>query len=172
MNKFCFIDLETTGLNPLKDKILEVGCVITTDKLEEIEVYQAVPHHIISSLEMDSWCLDTHGKSGLLEDVAKSVIHLEDIEKDLQKLVRKHFPVSRPPLAGNSVHFDRRFIELYMPLIHSRFHYRNIDVSSFMLAISNYHGVTLPRATETKHRVLADIRDSISYLRQYLEKFK
>ncbi len=172
MNKFCFIDLETSGLNPLVDKILEVGCIITNDKLEEIETYSAVPHQEIASLQMDSWCFETHTASGLLEEVAKSTIRLDEIEKDLDKIMRRHFPVSRAALCGNSINFDKRFIETYMPIVARRLHYRVIDVSSFMLGVSMYHGITIPKTREvTVHRVMPDLRDSIYYLKTYLDRF-
>jgi oligoribonuclease len=172
MQKFFFIDLETTGLDSNKDKILEVACAITDNKLNEIESYSAVPRHLISSLSMDSWCLDTHTKSGLLEEVAKSTVSLSEIEADLEKIVRRHFPTSRPCFAGNSVHFDKKFMEAHMPNLMKRFHYRIIDVSSFMLALSIYHGTEIQKDRPTAHRALPDIKDSIHYLKTYMERFK
>lgn len=171
--KFCFVDLETSGLRPDKDKILEVACVITDDKLNEIESYSAVPNVFIPSLEMDEWCLSTHTKSGLLEEVAKSTTTIEEIEGHLIRILRRHFPVSRPALCGSSVHFDRSFIQAQMPQIFKKLHYRNIDCSSFMLAISMFHKFQLPELRETAvHRALPDIRDSVQYLKQYLERFQ
>lgn len=171
MNKFLFLDLETTGTNPLTDKILEVACVVTDSKLKEIESYSSVPRHLISSLSMDSWCLETHTKSGLLEEVAKSVVTLDDIELELTKIIRRHFPVTRPALSGNSINFDKRFLEVHMHSVFKRMHYRVIDVSSFMLANSIYHNFTLPKSKATAHRALEDCRDSVLYLKQYLDKF-
>lgn len=173
MNKFFFLDLETSGLDPQKDKILEIACVVTDNNLNEIESYSAVPHSLISSLSMDTWCLSTHTNSGLLEAVAKSTLSLEDINLDIIKILRRHFPTMRPALCGNSISFDKGFIKEHLPQIHAKLHYRIIDVSSFMLAISMYHGITLPRVREiTEHRALVDIRDSIQYLKQYMERFK
>lgn len=173
MNKFCFIDLETSGLNPQTDKILELACVITDNKLNEIESYSSVVHVDIKSLSMDEWCLKTHTESNLLMEVAKSTKSIEEIDADLVKILRRHFPVMRPALAGSSVSFDKRYIDEKLPLLSKKLHYRIIDVSSFMLGISMYHDITLPRLRENAlHRALPDIRDSIQYLKQYLERFK
>lgn len=169
--KFCFIDLETTGLDPKKDKILEVACIITDSKLNEIDTYAAVVNHTVADLSMDTWCLNTHTESGLLGEVAKSKTSLEDIENDLDRLIRRHFPTSRPSFSGNSVHFDKKFFEEHMPKVTKRFHYRIIDVSSFMLGISIYHGFSIQKERATAHRALADVRDSVYFLKQYMERF-
>ena len=170
--KFCFIDLETSGLDAKKEKILEFGCIITDSKLNEIETYCAIPHVPINSLQMDEWCIKTHTESGLLEEVAKSTLTLEDIDRDMTKILRRHFPVVRPAAAGSSISFDKAFIKEHLPAIDAKFHYRIIDVSSFMLAMSIYHNFKAERVrSEAVHRTLPDIRDSIAYLKIYLDKF-
>lgn len=173
MNKFFFLDLETTGLNEQECQILEVAAVITDHKLnilEEFSVPVAASQSAIDS--MDDWCKTTHGKSGLLSDIKDAGIALNDVEVALQRLKRKHFPVDRPPLSGSSVHFDKRFIDRYMPNFSKELSHRVIDVSSFMGALDNYYGFKLPSRAEATHRALADIHDSIGYLRAYLENFK
>lgn len=170
--KFCFIDTETSGLDPAKDKLLEVACIITDSKLNEIDTFAAVPHSIVSSLNMDEWCLKTHSDSGLLYEVAKSTVTLDDIEADLEKMLRRHFPTTRIAMTGNSINFDKRFFEAHLPKLNKRFHYRVIDVSSFMLAMSIYHDYEIKRERPTVHRALPDIRDSIFYLKQYMERLK
>jgi len=36
-NNLAFIDLETTGLNPFRHEIIEIGCIVTNPELEIIE---------------------------------------------------------------------------------------------------------------------------------------
>lgn len=174
MNKFCFIDLETTGLDPTNDALLEIACIVTDNKLNELECYTTpISAPAVALNRMDTWCTDTHTKSGLLRDVRETTVTLKEVELEMTKLLRRHFPVSRPAMAGSSVHFDKRFITEHLPSIASKFHYRIIDVSSFMLALNFYHGRDLPKdGTETAHRALSDIRWSINCLKQYLEKFR
>jgi len=173
MNKFCFIDLETSGLDEKKDKLLEITCIITDNKLNRIEDFSAVIKQDIKALSMDEWCLKTHTDSNLLEECTKSTTTLEEVEDKMIRLLRKHFPVSRPAMCGSSVHFDARFIKEHLPKVSSKFHYRIIDVSSFMLGISMYHDIILPKGREvTVHRTFPDVLDSIQYLKTYLERFR
>lgn len=172
MNKFFFVDLETTGLDSRNCKILEVAAIITDNKLNIIEEY-SVPVIVFDAeiAAMDNWCRTTHSQSGLLSAVKEAGIPIDQVEKDLQRLKRKHFPVSRPSLAGSSVHFDKRFIDDHMPAFAKELNHRIIDVSSFMGALDLYYGFKLPQQPEASHRALADIKQSISYLKAYLEEF-
>jgi oligoribonuclease len=172
-NKFFFLDLETTGLNERECSILEVAAVITDHKLKILEEYSAVVWAPPEELaKMDDWCRTTHTQSGLLHDIKDKAELLEEVELDLIKLKRKHFPVDRPPLAGSSVHFDKRFIDQHLPVFSKELSHRIIDVSTFMGALDNYYGFKLPSRSEATHRALADVNDSIAYLRQYLENFR
>lgn len=172
MNKFFFVDLETTGLDSRECKILEVAAVVTDNKLNIIEEYSApvkAPDAAIAA--MDDWCRTTHTQSRLLEDIKDAGVDLEEVERALQKLKRKHFPVEKPAIAGSSVHFDKRFIDEHMKTFSKELSHRIIDVSTFMGALDNYHGFKLPLQPEPTHRALADIKQSISYLKAYLEEF-
>lgn len=74
------------------------------------------------------------------------------------------------PLAGSSVAFDRQWLAEHMPRLHGLFHYRSIDVSSITeLARRWAPGIYAerPKAADAHHRALADIRESIEYLRYY-----
>lgn len=173
MNKFFFVDLETTGLDSRECKILEVAAVITDSKLnilEEISLPIKAESEDLS--RMDDWCRTTHTQSRLLEDIEDAGVDIEDAEKALQRLKRKHFPVTKPPISGSSVHFDKRFIDEHMHTFSKELSHRIIDVSSFMGALDNYYGFKLPTQPEPAHRALQDIRQSISYLKQYMENFK
>lgn len=172
MNKFFFLDLETTGLNEQECTILEVAAIITDNKLNPIDEYRCSIYTSAEELsKMDAWCKTTHTQSGLIEEVIQSHSTIQLVERDLQVLKRKHFPVNKPPLSGSSVHFDKRFIDKLMPHFSKELSHRIIDVSSFMGALDNYYGFKLPSQPEATHRALADIKQSISYLKQYLEGF-
>jgi oligoribonuclease len=172
VNKFFFIDLETTGLDERQNCILEVAAIITDNKLNILEEFTApIKAAPIDLALMDTWCSTTHTQSRLLQDIEEKGIALADAEKELQKLKRKHFPVNKPPISGSSVHFDKRFIDAHMKSFSKELSHRIIDVSSFMGALDNYYGFKLPSRPEASHRALADIKDSISYLKAYLEEF-
>ena len=76
MNKdnLVWIDLEMTGLDPVKDKILEIATIVTDNQLNVIaEGPVIVIGQSDECLEaMDDWCIKVHGKSGLLQKVVDS----------------------------------------------------------------------------------------------------
>jgi len=172
MNKFFFIDLETTGLDEQTCSIIEVAAIVTDSKLNILEEYTTpvlCPPDALNS--MDEWCKITHSQSGLLHDQQVVGRHLAEVEMELQKIKRRHFPVSRPEIAGSSVHFDKKFIDKHMPNLSKELSHRIVDGSSFMVALSKYHGIKIESRSESAHRALPDIKDSIFYLKQYLERF-
>jgi oligoribonuclease len=67
-------------------------------------------------------------KSGLTEAVLNSCITTEDAEQKVLQFLEQHLPGLKGsvPLAGNSVHADKRFLEKEMPLIIDHLHYRII----------------------------------------------
>jgi oligoribonuclease len=61
---------------------------------------------------MDEWNQEHHSKSGLLQNVKESVVSLEMAEDMiLDFLKQNNVEYKQSPLAGNSVHADRIFIE-------------------------------------------------------------
>ena len=74
-----WMDLEMTGLNPEKDVIVEIATLITDDNLEIIaEGPDLVIHHPDETLTiMNDYVKNMHEGSGLLDDIKKSSISLE-----------------------------------------------------------------------------------------------
>jgi oligoribonuclease len=167
-----WIDMEMTGLDPNKERIIEIATLITDTDLRMIAEGPNIVIHqgpkILHS--MDSWNKKHHHSSGLLDAVKKSKISLKRAEKMTLDFIKKHCEPKKSPLCGNSIHHDRRFLERYMPSIHEYLHYRHIDVSS-VKALAQYW---YPKDKEqykknNTHRALDDIRESIEEL-TYLRK--
>lgn len=174
MKKFMFVDIETTGLSPANDVILEFAMIITDNKLNPIESYSTVINHTEYILQgMSHWAEQTHSASGLLDQVRTSKVTNEQVEKQVLEILARHFSgPERPVIAGSSVHFDKSFIATKMPNLNKRLHYRIIDCSSFMEALKIYNGEIPKKTSGTAHRALADITDSINYLKEHLERYK
>lgn len=115
MKHFFWVDLEMTGLDDLKDHILEVAVVITGIDLKPIEEYHRVVFQPKEVLDlMDDWCKKTHGASGLTAAVPTGT-PLAQVETELLALVEKYYtPNERVVLVGNSVGNDKRFLDRYM----------------------------------------------------------
>jgi oligoribonuclease len=168
MKKMFWVDLEMTGLDEVKDCILEIAVIVTDLELVELETYHRIvrqPQKVLD--EMNDWCKTTHGKSGLSALVPNGT-PLEEVEKDLMALAAKHFSQNgeKIVLCGNSVGNDKRFIDKYLPELAKRLHYRIVDVTSFKEVFRSKYNVTVQKAEG--HRALDDVRESIKELKEYL----
>lgn len=104
-----WMDLEMTGLDVNKDKILEVACLITDKDLEIIAEGPCFainyPKEIFD--DMNDWCKVHHNESGLVEKCLKSQITEEKGEELLLEFLKEHIPKNKCPLAGSSIYMDR-----------------------------------------------------------------
>ena len=167
-----WLDMEMTGLDPERERIIEVATILTDGNLTEIangpELVIHQPDEVLAA--MDDWNKKHHGASGLIDRVKASTITEADAEAQTIAFINAHVPAKdRPVLAGNSIHQDRRFIHRYMPAFDRRLHYRMVDVSTIKeLGRRWFPEITakLP-AKKEGHRALDDIRESIDELRWY-----
>ena len=162
-----WVDLEMTGLDDLKDSILEVAIIITDMDLKTLETYHRVvyqPQDVIDN--MNDWCKKTHGESGLTAAIPKGT-PLATVEKEVLELIGRHYPSNeRVVIVGNSVGNDKRFIDRHMPEVARRLHYRLIDVSSFKEIYRDKYGLRFEK--KNTHRAVDDIHESIAELAYYL----
>ena len=166
-----WMDMEMSGLDVSKEHILEIAVLITDGDLEIIaEGPSLVVHQPEEVLVgMDAWNRTHHGQSGLIERVQASTVSVEEAQAEVLAFLAAHVKPRTAPLAGNSVHQDRRFLAKYMPAVEEFLHYRIVDVSSVKELVGRwypdaYSGRPGKRAT---HRALDDIRESIEELRYY-----
>ena len=167
-----WMDMEMTGLDAEKERIIEVATIITDGNLTEVAAgFELVIKQADEILEaMDAWNKKHHGGSGLIERVKASEITDAAAEEAILAFINAHAgPKDRPVLSGNSIHQDRRFIRRYMPALEKRLHYRMVDVSTIKeLARRWYPQIVSKQPTKNEtHRALDDIRESIDELRYY-----
>jgi oligoribonuclease len=167
-----WLDMEMSGLDPSKERIIEMATILTDGQLTEIAVGPDLVIHQSDELlgAMDDWNKKHHGGSGLVERVKASTITDGDAEAQTLAFINAHCGAKdRPVLAGNSIHQDRRFIRRYMPALDARLHYRMVDVSTIKELARRWYPAVIakqPPKNET-HRALDDIRESIDELRYY-----
>lgn len=172
--RLVWLDMEMTGLEPEKERIIEVAVVVTEPDLTVVaEGPVLVIHQPDTILDaMDKWNQSTHGKSGLIDRVKASTITEADAEKTLIEFLSQYVPAGKSPLCGNTVSQDRRFMYLYMPELEKFFHYRTVDVSTVKELARRWRPELLKGfAKQSKHEALADIHESIEELRYYREHF-
>jgi hypothetical protein len=91
-----------------------------------------VVHHPDEVLDnMNDWCKEHHGKSGLTQRVRSSSTTMQQAEDAVLAFIQSYVPdAKRAQLAGNSVHNDRVFLMRYMPRIVDHLDHRIVDVSA------------------------------------------
>lgn len=172
--RLVWLDMEMTGLDPAKERIIEVAVVVTEPDLTIVAEGPVLVIHQPDSLldAMDSWNRSTHGKSGLIDKVKASTLTEAQAEQQLIEFLSQHVPAGKSPLCGNTVSQDRRFMFNYMPKLEQFFHYRTIDVSTLKELARRWKPELLKGFEKhSKHEALADIHESINELKYYRETF-
>lgn len=173
-NNLVWLDMEMTGLDPDKDRIIEVAIVVTDAQLvTRAEAPVAVVHQPEAILDaMDDWNKSTHARSGLIDKVKASTLTEAAAEEQLLAFLAQHVPARTSPMCGNSICQDRRFLARYMPRVEAYFHYRNLDVSTLKELVKRWRPeVAKGLVKQGKHEALADIYESIEELKYYREHF-
>ncbi|XP_046873994.1 small fragment nuclease isoform X6 [Hypomesus transpacificus] len=141
--RMVWVDLEMTGLDIERDQIIEMACIITDS---DLNILAEGPNLIINQSSelldrMSDWCKEHHGQSGLTQAVRDSKVSLLQAEYEFLSFIRQHTPPGHCPLAGNSVHADKKFLDKYMPQFMHHLHYRIIDVSTIKELCSCLHNI-------------------------------
>lgn len=167
-----WIDLEMSGLDLEKNKIIEVAIVITNRELEMLHepVSFAIKHPKSIFEEMDEWNQTTHKESGLLDRMQVEGISLAEAEKKCLELLEEFCKDKLCPLAGNAAHIDRMFLMKYMPELNSKLNFLNVDVSTVRMLAKRWYPRLPYFVKEIRHTALSDILESIEELKYYREK--
>jgi oligoribonuclease len=167
-----WIDCEMTGLDIVKDKLIEVAVLVTDSELNVLDPGLDL---IISADDaaldgMDDVVQEMHRKSGLTEEVRASTLTMAEAEQQILAYVKRFAPERRSaPLCGNSIATDRGFLARDMPELDDHLHYRMVDVSSVKeLARRWFPRVYFAQPPKgLAHRALADIIESVRELAYY-----
>ena len=167
-----WIDCEMSGLDPEKERLLEIAVVITGPHLQpRIEGPVLVIHQQEALLSgMDAWNKGTHGKSGLIDKVRASSLSEAQAEQQLLDFIARYVPKNASPLCGNTISQDRRFLVKYMPKLEAWLHYRNLDVSTLKELAKRWKPAAYSSFKKAQsHTALADVHESIEELVHYRE---
>jgi len=165
------MDLEMTGLDPEKERVIEIAVLVTNSQLEVVaEGPELILHQEDDLLdEMDDWNTEHHTESGLVDAVRASLVDETQASQQILEFLGQHCIAGNSPLAGNSIHQDKRFLQKYFPQVDAFLHYRIIDVSTIKELVRRWYPEPYASrpAKKGSHRALDDIRESIEELRYY-----
>jgi len=182
---FVFLDLETTGLSPDNDRILEVGMIITDENLTTIATFGETIqwNEIHYDMATDTYSppfgihknvVEMHTKSGLWQDCYRSKKGEAEVWNNAMSFIRHHCgdrdKTKEMWMIGNTIGFDRSFLHHWVPGFNELFHYRSVDISSvkilYKLWVNGASDSSKP-ANNSLHRSVPDCLDSIQEARYY-----
>lgn len=172
--KLYWLNLETEGLDPEKDAVLEIAVSVADleNPFDAAPIYHAVIDRHRDYSRLPERVLQMHTRSGLLEECAGQAARKRrfaggpwEVEEELLAIVSQvEDPEERPVLAGSSVHFDAAFLRADFPALHARFSHRHYDVSAVKLFCRSLGMLKLPKAEA--HRAREDVLESIAHARE------
>ena len=184
-----FTDLETTGLDPQLDDIIEAGFILTTTDLTVVaELHQLIrpTPAAVHRLLADDALLRMHGDNGLLTalgitdrrapaEYPNGVRPVTAVQRDVIELLYRH-GVRRGlvHIAGSGVAaFDKPFLARHLPLLHAHLHYAPIDVGVLRRTWLMWTGGDLVTANQDKtHRAMDDVRCHLAEAVAFRQVFK
>ncbi|XP_054153912.1 oligoribonuclease, mitochondrial-like isoform X2 [Oppia nitens] len=170
--KLVWVDCEMSGLDVNVDRLLEVAVVVTNGNLETIKQFGPfvikTDKHILDS--MNDWCVKTHNQTGLVKQCLESQLTVEEVDKKLYEAMYE-LNIKNGLLAGNSVSYDRLFLNKYLPKFASCLHYRTIDVSTIKELIRIWFKKDESFKKALTHRAIDDINESIAELKFYRQNY-
>jgi oligoribonuclease len=161
---YLWLDLETTGLDPASDDILEVGLVVTDEHLTELAErrYLLDPGYDWQEL-VDQFVLEMHTKSGLLAELTDPYSHfiyhsLLLVERCIVNVIEPYLTDGKIVLAGSGVAtFDLQVIKAQMPELAQRLTYWTMDIGVVRRYLRDICQVELPDTGPVNHRALDDV---------------
>ena len=169
-----WLDCEMTGLDPEKERIIEIAVIVTgpqlTPRVEGPVLVIHQPDEVLNA--MDAWNQGTHGRTGPTAKVKASAVTEAQAEDEVLAFLRRYVGKGQSPLCGNTIGQDRRFLVRYMPRLEAFFHYRSIDVSTLKGLARRWRPEVMQAFKKRQlHTALADVHESIDELEHYRRHF-
>jgi oligoribonuclease len=124
----------------------------------------------------DDYVIEMHTNSGLLDAIEQAraadeeALNALSYEGELALAETKILHIMKTigdddtifVISGNTIGFDKSYLEEYMPALFDALHYRQLDVSSYKVGFPEIFGT----ATSDAHRAMPDVRASIEQHRK------
>jgi len=151
------LDLETDGLDPQQNIILEVGAILLDQNDDARTSWQFLcPHRGLD--HVDPVVVGMHTKNGLWRDCMQHGRDPEEVDALLATGLRSYGAADRQVvLVGYSIHFDLSFMHAQMPETARLLSHRIRDIGAMARTLRDW-GVDFPELPEMPHRGLEDAR--------------
>lgn len=176
--KVVWIDVETTGLDADRHKLLQVACIVTDGDYNELDegyegkVFQSATQVDILRGTSSDIVRQMHDANGLW-DALPSGKALEEVEQELLSYITQHVPEARTArLGGNSITLDRNFLQKNVPSVFNHIHYWSYDISSVAGMFDQFVPSVKRYEKKATHDALDDIRESIAEGKHYAGHLK
>jgi len=176
----CWLDLETTGLDPREDHILEIAYTLTHSDLSPLLVNGNGDTLILSTeiktpiatfdARVNDYVREMHTKTGLIERIqSESAITRSQAERDvLTTLDKVQVLVDEPIyLAGESVHFDKAFIDFWMPALAKRLSHRVYDTRTLKAFFEPFIAIPEELVNLNQHNAASDVEEVLAVARHF-----
>jgi oligoribonuclease len=185
-----YLDIETTGLDPHSDLILEMGMVLTDSKLNVLATWGEtvnwpdIEYNIYEQtyeppFGVHDAVVKMHTRNGLWQDSYRSNKTIEDVIASAAFWAGQQLfdADDKVPLCGNTIGFDKSFLYEADPKFLDLFHYRSVDVSSHKLCYIDWvldspedrPVEPIPEGNKL-HRAVPDCLDSINEMAFFKRK--
>src|SRR5476651_2516952 len=96
-NNLIWIDMEMTGLDPAKERIIEIAIIVTDSDLNVVAEAPVFAVHQSDELlaAMDAWNTKQHNSSGLVKRVKESVVTEAEAETAMIAFLKQYVPAGK-----------------------------------------------------------------------------
>lgn len=164
-DSYVCIDLETTGLNPKTDKIIEIGVV----RVENNVVVKEWETFVNPDRQLEECIIEL---TGIRDEQLSSAPMIEEVLPTLLEIVGDH------PILGHSVMFDYSFIK--KAVVNQRMTFEKAGIDTLKIArkyLADLESRSLGHLCEhygichNAHRALCDARATVELYRKLTELF-
>lgn len=145
-SKYIILDVETGGLKPTDNPIVELACLsLHNETFEEISRMETYVRQY-EGLKIEPKALEANGIK--LADIAKGISHQELFAKLIEEIKLANptgKKATRPILVGHNVNFDAGFLKVLFKLNKAEFydHFNEVYVDTLLMAKLLWDGTPL-----------------------------